>query len=207
MKNSPTFFAALLLSTAVVFAGAKPQQGTIVSQTSVSCGAKKSKKQDIDLLCQQYVVRSGSTDYTIRQPKPSDQTLIRLNASIQFTLDKNKMKFKADGKSYEFIVVSQAAVSSAAATPVSSAPNRQEPVSRLFKWWLRDKKKQMGSSFFLNCFLLFELRNSPQLETSPDNALSLTGFDKPMKSSVVSPTGAPKPNLNTILTSGHSRGA
>ena len=105
MKPSPTFFAALLLSTAVVFAG------TIVSQTSVACGAKKSKNH-IDLLCQQYVVRSGTTDYTIRQPKPSDQTLIPLNTSIQFTLDKNKMKFKANGKSVEFIVVSQAAASS-----------------------------------------------------------------------------------------------
>jgi len=114
MKKSPTFFAALFLTTAVVFAGSKPQQGTIVSQTSVACGAKKSKKQDLDLLCQQYVVRSGTTDYTVRQPKPSDQTLIPLDTSIQFTLDKNKMKFKVDGKSFEFIVTSQAAVSSTA---------------------------------------------------------------------------------------------
>jgi hypothetical protein len=123
LKKSATFFAALLLSTAVVFAGSKSQQGTVVSQTSVACGAKKSKKQDIDLLCQQYVVRSGTTDYTIRQPKPSDQTLIPLNTSILFTLDKNKMKFKADGKSFEFIVVSQAAASSTAATLICSAPN------------------------------------------------------------------------------------
>lgn len=112
MKKSPTFFTAFLLSTAVVLAGSEPQHGTIVSQTSVACGAKKSKNQDIDLLCQQYVVRSGNTDYTIRQPKPSDQTLIPLNTSIQFTLDKNKMKLKANGKSFEFIVVSQAAASS-----------------------------------------------------------------------------------------------
>jgi len=114
MKKSPTFFAALFLTTAVVFAGSKPQQGTVVSHTSVACGAKKSKKQDLDLLCQQYVVRSGTTDYTVRQPKPSDQTLIPLDTSIQFTLDKNKMKFKVDGKSFEFIVTSQAAASSTA---------------------------------------------------------------------------------------------
>ena len=76
------------------------------------------KKQDIDLLCQQYVVRSGSTDYTIRQPKPSDQTLIPLNTAVQFTLDKNKIKFKVEGKSFEFLVVSQAAAS-------STEPNHQ----------------------------------------------------------------------------------
>ena len=85
---------------------------------------KKSKKKDIDVLCQQYVLRSGTTDYTIRQPKPSDQTLIPINTPIQFTLDKNKVKFKVNGKSFEFIVVGQAAASSAAATPASSAPNR-----------------------------------------------------------------------------------
>jgi hypothetical protein len=113
MRKSLTFFALLLLSTAAI-GGPKPQPGTILSQTSVGCGTKKSKKQDIHLLCQQYVVRSGATDYTIRQPKPSDQTLIPLNTAIQFVLDKNKMKFKVDGKSFEFLVESQAAASAAA---------------------------------------------------------------------------------------------
>jgi len=122
MKKSLTIFAALLLGASVAAASPKPQAGTILSQTSVACGAKKSKKEEINLLCQQYVVRSGSTDYTIRQAKPSEQNLIPLNTAIQFTLDKNKMKFKVNGASFEFIVVSQAAASSAAATPASSTP-------------------------------------------------------------------------------------
>ena len=124
MKKSLTLFAFLFLSAAVTSAGSQPQPGTILSQTSVACGAKKSKKKDIDVLCQQYVLRSSTTDYTIRQPKPSDQTLIPINTAIQFTLDKNKVKFKVNGKSFEFIVVGQAAASSAAATPASSATNR-----------------------------------------------------------------------------------
>ena len=123
MKKSLTLLGTLFLSATVAAAGPKPQPGTILSQTSVACGAKKSKKQEIDLLCQQYVVRSGTTDYTIRQPKPSDQTLFSINTAIEFKLDKNKMKFKVDGKSFEFIVVSQAAASSPAAAPASSAPN------------------------------------------------------------------------------------
>jgi hypothetical protein len=114
MRKSLTLFTALLLSTEFVFAGPKPQPGTIVSQTSVAYGAKKSKGQDTDLLCQQYVVRSGNTDYTIRQPKPSDRTIIPLNTAVQFTFDKNKLKFKANGESFEFIVISQAAASSTA---------------------------------------------------------------------------------------------
>ncbi|MGB8323031.1 MAG: hypothetical protein WCE52_08725 [Candidatus Acidiferrum sp.] len=124
MRKSLTLFAALFLSASVIFAGPPSQSGTILSESSVACGAKKSKKKDIDVLCQQYILRSGNTDYSIRQPKPSNDTLIPINTPVQFTLDKNKAKFKINGKSYEFIVVGQAAASSAAATPVSSAPNR-----------------------------------------------------------------------------------
>ncbi len=119
MKPFLTVLAALFLSTTVA-AGPKPQSGNVISHTSVACGTKKSKKQDIDLLCQQYVVRSGTTDFTIRQPKPSEQGIIPLNTRIEFKLDKNKMKFKADGNSFEFIVISQNAASAAApASPVS----------------------------------------------------------------------------------------
>ena len=113
MKKSPTVFAILYLAAAVASAAPKPQPGTIVSHNSVACGTKKSKKQDIHLLCQQYVVRSGSTDYTVRQPKPAEQDLIPLNTAIEFRLDKNKMKFKVNGNSFEFVIVSQTAASPA----------------------------------------------------------------------------------------------
>jgi hypothetical protein len=113
MKKFLAIFAALILAAVVASASPKPQSGTILSQTSVPCGTKKSKKQDIDLLCHQYVVRSGSTDYTIRQPKPEEQQLIPLNTPIEFTLDKNMMKFKTNGTSFKFMVVSQAAASPA----------------------------------------------------------------------------------------------
>lgn len=108
MKKLLLLPAALMLANLAV-AGPKPQPGTIVSQTSVTCGTKKSKKSDIDLMCQQYVVRTATVDYTIRQQKPSDQTLIPPNTPIMYTLDKNKMKFKAADKSYEYLVISQAA--------------------------------------------------------------------------------------------------
>ena len=124
MNKSLAAFAALVLAVSVASAGPKPQSGTVLSQTSVACGTKKSKKQDIDLLCHQYVVRSGATDYTIRQPKPDDQHILPLNTPVQFTLDKSMMKLKADGNSFKFMIISQAAVSSAADKPASSAPNQ-----------------------------------------------------------------------------------
>ena len=124
MKKLLALFAALVLAELATLAGPKQQTGTVLSQTSVSCGTKKSKKQDIDLLCHQYVVRSGPTDYTVRQPKPDDQHIIPLNTPVEFTLDKSMMKLKANGTSFKFMVISQAAASSAADKPASSAPNQ-----------------------------------------------------------------------------------
>jgi hypothetical protein len=127
MKKSLVLCLALSLAAAIASAGPKSQSGTILSQTSVPCGTKTEKKQQLDLMCQQYVVRAGATDYTIRQPKPSETALIPLNTAIQFTLDKDKMKFKANGKSYEFVVVGQAAANSAPAAPAPSAPTGLQP--------------------------------------------------------------------------------
>jgi hypothetical protein len=112
MRRLIVFSVALLLAAEFTSAGPKPQPGVVLSHTSVACGTKKSKKQDIDLLCQQYVVRSNTTDYTIRQPKPDEQHLIPLNTSIQFTFDKHMMKFKVNGTSFKFVVISQSAASS-----------------------------------------------------------------------------------------------
>jgi hypothetical protein len=124
MKQSLRIFVALLLVAQGAGAGPRPQSGNVLSHTSVACGTKKSKKQDVELLCQQYVVRSSTIDYTIRQEKPEEQELIPLNTPVQFTLDKNKMKFKANGTSFKFLVVSQAAASAASTTPNSSAPKQ-----------------------------------------------------------------------------------
>jgi hypothetical protein len=88
MRKSLTLLGALFLS-AIVAAGPKPQSGNILSHTSVTCGAKKSKKQDIDLLCQQYVVRSGTTDYTIRQPK---QRNFRFETKLQQQFRKGRTR-------------------------------------------------------------------------------------------------------------------
>ena len=64
----------------------------------------------VEVLCQEYVVRTESVDYHIRQSKPADKALIPVNTPVEFTLDKDRMKFKANGKSYEYLIVSEAAV-------------------------------------------------------------------------------------------------
>jgi hypothetical protein len=116
---------SFVLVGAVLFAGIpaaakEPQAGTIVAESSVPCGSKvKNKKETSEVLCQEYVVRADTTEYHVRQEKPADKALIPVNTSVEFTLDKDKMKFKANGKKYEYLVVSESAApaTAAAATP------------------------------------------------------------------------------------------
>jgi hypothetical protein len=116
---------AFVLVAAVTLAGIpavakEPQAGTIISESSVVCGSQvKNKKQTADMLCQEYVVRTEMTEYHVRQERPADKALIPVNTSVEFTLEKDKMKFKANGKKYEYLVVSESAApaTAAAATP------------------------------------------------------------------------------------------
>ena len=114
MKKPFLLAATFLFAAILIHAGNKPQSGTIISENSVACGStqekgKKNKQITVAVLCQEYVVRTAGTDYHIRQTRPSDKALIPINTPIEFTLDKDKIKFHANGKSYEYQVVSEAA--------------------------------------------------------------------------------------------------
>jgi hypothetical protein len=104
---------AVISVAALVWAGPAPTTGTIVSENSVSCGTKghghKGKDQQ-DLVCQEYIVHTTSTEYHIRQPKQKDQALLPLNSNIEFVMDKDNMKFELNGKKYDFLVVSESAI-------------------------------------------------------------------------------------------------
>jgi len=114
MKKPLLLAAVVVCASIFAHAGDKTQTGTIISENSVSCGSKLEKKKQTDLLCQEYVVRTASTDYHIRQMKSVERELIPINTPIEFTLDKDKIKFKANGKSYEYLVVSETAADAAA---------------------------------------------------------------------------------------------
>jgi len=106
MKSALIAAAIVFLCACVCVAGPPLTQGTIVSMQSVECGQKhEGKKKSTALLCQQYVVHTTSTEYQIRQQKPEEQDILPANTRIQFTLDKHKMKLKANGKKYEYLVV------------------------------------------------------------------------------------------------------
>jgi hypothetical protein len=111
---------AAVVLTGIPAAAKEPQAGTIISESSVACGSQvKNKKQTAELLCQEYVVRTETTEYHVRQEKPADKALIPVNTGVEFTLEKDKMKFKANGKKYEYLVVSESATP---ATAAAAAP-------------------------------------------------------------------------------------
>jgi len=115
--------AAVLLLGTIATAKDMPMQGTIVSENSVSCGSQaQGKKKTTDLMCQEYVIRTESTEYHVRQEKEAHKELLPVNAPIELTLKKDKMKFKVDGKEYEMLVVSESAVPASANTPATPKP-------------------------------------------------------------------------------------
>ena len=114
MTKTVLLAAVMVFAAICVQADDKTQTGTIISESSVSCGSKVGKSKQTELLCQEYVVRTETTDYHIRQMKPVEKELIPINTPIEFSLDKDKIKFKAAGNSYEYIVVSESAAEAAA---------------------------------------------------------------------------------------------
>ena len=113
MKSIRTAFVVGALCACICLAGDTPTAGTVVSMQSVECGTKNNgKKSSTSLLCNQYVVRTSTTEYQIRQPKPAEHDILSPNTPIQFTIDKQKMKFKVNGKKYEYLVVSVSALQS-----------------------------------------------------------------------------------------------
>jgi hypothetical protein len=121
-----TTFLLLAVSAVSLTAGAKDKEmsGTIVSENSVPCGSEaKSKKQTIQLMCQEYVLRTEATEYHVRQEKEAHKEMIPVNAPVEMTLNKDKMKFKVNGKSYEMLVVSESAAPAATApAPAAAKP-------------------------------------------------------------------------------------
>jgi hypothetical protein len=111
MRKPMAFLIFLGVAGSAVLAAELPTPAKIVSESSVSCGSKKQgKKASAEVLCQQYTVQTATTEYKIRQEKPSEKEIFPANTPIEFVMNKDKMKFKVNGKKYEFLVVGTSAI-------------------------------------------------------------------------------------------------
>jgi len=123
MKKLVPIAAVLALLVSAGVAKDTVMQGTIVSENSVPCGSEaKSHNQTVEMMCQEYVIRTTTTEYHVRQQKEEHKALLPVNAPVELTLSKDKMKFKVNGKTYEMLVVSESAVTA----PVTPAPAPQQ---------------------------------------------------------------------------------
>jgi len=122
MRKTAILTLAVLLGLGLTAAAKENvMQGTIVSENSVPCGSQaKGKKQTTELMCQKYVIRTEATEYHVRQEKEAHKEMLPVNAPVELSINKDKMKFKVNGKSYEMLVVSESAAPAAApaAAPV-----------------------------------------------------------------------------------------
>ncbi len=109
--------AAVLVLSLTAAAKDKEMQGTIISENSVQCGSQAKGKKTSDLMCQEYVIRTDTTEYHVRQEKEGHKEMLPVNAPVELTISKDKMKFKVNGKGYEMLVVSESAAPAAAAKP------------------------------------------------------------------------------------------
>jgi predicted P-loop ATPase len=135
MKKTALLLAIMTLGAIYLQAKEKAvMQGTIISENSVSCGSEeKGKKQTIQMMCQEYVIRTDTTEYHVRQEKEAHKGMLPVNASVELTLNKDKMKFKVNGKEYEMLVVSESAAPAGASSthPASTSPANQDmPVQK-----------------------------------------------------------------------------
>ncbi len=129
MRKSITTYMLLMGAVIAVCASAarakdknQEMQGTIVSENSVACGSQSKGKKTSDIMCQEYVIRTDTTEYHVRQEKEAHKELLPVNAPVELTISKDKMKFKVNGKSYEMLVVSEAAVTAQPAPTPAPAP-------------------------------------------------------------------------------------
>jgi hypothetical protein len=115
MRKPALFLALVAFGASGILAEETPTSATIISESSVACGSKQqNKKKSTDLMCQQYTVRTSTTEYQIRQEKASEKDIFPANTAIEFSLSKDRMKFRVNGKKYEFLVVGTSAISAQA---------------------------------------------------------------------------------------------
>jgi hypothetical protein len=117
MKTALVLAVVLGASLVAVSAQTKEQgqSATVVAMNSVDCGTKGERhKKSRELICHEYVLRSGSTEYHIRQKDEKSGDLLAIGQQATFTIHKDQMRLHAadtSGKTrdFQFVVISMAA--------------------------------------------------------------------------------------------------
>jgi hypothetical protein len=95
------------------------ETGTVVAMNSVPCGTKGERhKKTRELLCHEYVLRSGATEYHVQQKQEKKEDLLAIGQQATFTIHKDQMHVhgvdtNGKAKDFEFVLVMMTAATEA----------------------------------------------------------------------------------------------
>lgn len=108
-----TLALILALSVLGIAAEAKErsyEQATVTAMNAVPCGSQQKRhKKTREMLCQEYVLETSSTEYHVRQKEEKHTEPLPIGAAAEFRLKKDTMKLRVpagSGKEREYVIVS-----------------------------------------------------------------------------------------------------
>lgn len=111
MKTTLALILALSVGAAVAEAREKSyQQATLTAMNNVPCGTQQKRhKKTREMLCQEYVLQTGTTEYHIRQKQEKHTDILQIGATADYRIEKDTMKLRVpagSGKEREFVITS-----------------------------------------------------------------------------------------------------
>jgi hypothetical protein len=103
----------LAMSTHGVAAVAKErnyERCTLMAMNAVPCGSQQKRhKKTREMLCQEYVLQTASTEYHVRQKQEKHTDILPVGSEGEFRIEKDTMKLRipaGSGKEREYVIVS-----------------------------------------------------------------------------------------------------
>ncbi len=103
---------ASVLSVSAVAKERHYEQCTLTAMNSVPCGSQQKRhKKTREMLCQEYVVQTDSTEYHIRQKQEKHTDILPIPSQGEFRIEKDTMRLRipaGTGKELDYQIVSVA---------------------------------------------------------------------------------------------------
>lgn len=85
---------------------------TLTAMNAVPCGSQQKRhKKTREMLCQEYVLQTDSTEYHIRQKQEKHTEILPIGSQGEFRIEKDTLKLRVPagtGKELEYVIVSVA---------------------------------------------------------------------------------------------------
>lgn len=102
--------AVSVLGVAAVAKEHNYQRCTLKAMNAVPCGAQqKHHKKTREMLCQEYVLQTDTTEYHVRQKQEKHTEILPIGSEGEFRIEKDTMKLRVPagtGKELEYVIVS-----------------------------------------------------------------------------------------------------